>query len=423
MYAAGGLLVMAVIGLVAALASQSVAHAQALDDAVRTTNRIGIVVFEPLLPGYLRKEAAATRQLADDVADRKIGGRLTELTVWAGDGTVLYSDQAEEVGRRARPSVEVVAAVQQGRSTSAFKNRQSPDPANTVNEPGYGDRYVEVYVPLRIDGQPPLALEAYFDYQQVDDLASEILRQSLPLVLGPLVLLGLIQVPVILSLGKRLRRHEEDRSRLLERALAASDEERLRFAADLHDGPIQDLAGIGYALGAIAPGVAPEQAPLMQRVEAALGRSIASLRSLMSDLYPPDLGAATIETAIDELAKPLRAEGIEVRVAVGELSGVEPDTVASAYRVAREALVNVRKHARATNVGVTLSRSDPTRLRLVVSDDGVGLDPLHLDRRGEGHLGLRLLAERVDGLGGTLRVTSAPGEGTSLVADLPVASG
>ena len=60
------------------------------------------------------------------------------------------------------------------------------------------------------------------------------------------------------------------------------------------------------------------------------------------------------------------------------------------------------------------------RVRLVIADDGVGVDPSRLDRRAEGHLGLRLLTDRVESLGGQLLITSAVGQGTTVQAELPV---
>ena len=71
----------------------------------------------------------------------------------------------------------------------------------------------------------------------------------------PLLVLMLIQVPIAASLARRIRRQDADRSALLERNLSVSEKERVRVAADLHDGPIQELAGVGYALGAVASSV------------------------------------------------------------------------------------------------------------------------------------------------------------------------
>jgi two-component system NarL family sensor kinase len=254
------------------------------------------------------------------------------------------------------------------------------------------------------------------------------MMQTIPLVIAPLLLLQLLQIPASLSLARRLRRHEQERTRLLERGLATADQERARFAADLHDGPIQDLAGIGYVLGAVAPTVPEGQAPLMLRVQEALQRAIESLRSLMTDLYPPDLQTRTLTRIIADLAEPLRADGLDVDLRAAELPTLSTESVAALYRVGKESLVNIRKHAKATKVTLRLdlvSGSDAggvDRLRFVVEDDGVGVDESQLDRRAEGHLGLRLLTDRVESLGGQLAIVSGPGRGTRVEAEVPVRS-
>jgi signal transduction histidine kinase len=287
-------------------------------------------------------------------------------------------------------------------------------------------RFVEVYVPFTVAGQGPLVFEAYYDYRRVDNLARQLMMQTIPLVIAPLLLLQLIQIPASLSLARRLRRHEQERTRLLERGLATADQERARFAADLHDGPIQDLAGIGYVLGAVAPAVPERQAPLMSRVQEALTRAIESLRNLMTDLYPPDLDTRTLTQTLSDLAEPLRAAGVEVELEAGDLPPLSTESVAALYRVGKESLVNVQKHAQASRVVLRLDQvraaeaGGVDRVRLVVQDDGVGVDEGQIDRRAEGHLGLRLLTDRVESLGGQLEIVSRPGQGTRVEAEVPV---
>ena len=168
----------------------------------------------------------------------------------------------------------------------------------------------------------------------------------------------------------------------------------------------------------------PEQhAPLMLRVQDALQRSIRSLRALMTDLYPPDLAGGNLEETFAALP-PTSAGGTDVTIEVAPMPPLAEETVAALYRVARETLANVAKHAMRPWSGSAWSRSSPAprhtpQVRLEVSDDGTGVDPTDLDRRSEGHLGLRLLADRLDTLGGRLTVISRPGEGTTVRADLP----
>ena len=425
-----GLGIMLLIGVGAAFATQKVAQDQALEDSERITERMGRVVIRPQWDRYVDGDP---RLLDEAVRTRMSDGNLTEVTVWAADGRILYSDDPAHIGTRPTKPPEELAAALAGEITSGFEDG-APEagappagatPAGAASVPPDQHRYVEVYSPFDVPGHPRMVFEAYFDYDQVDRLAQRLLAQTLPLVLVPLVILQLVQIPVAISLARRLKRHENERARLLERALSVSDRERVRFAADLHDGPIQDLAGISYALGAVAPTVAERHAPLMARVQDALQRSIQSLRGLMTDLYPPDLRSGNLDQTIVTLAEQLRAEGLDVELELADLPPMGEESVAALYRVVRETLANVQKHAEADTVRISLglvAAAQPPRVRLVIADDGVGVDPSRLDRRAEGHLGLRLLTDRVEGMGGSLLITSAAGQGTTVQAELPLST-
>ncbi len=428
-----GSVVLLLVGLGAAFATRQVAQNQALDESVRTTQRVANLIIEPNLPGYLEKDPAESQELISTIENRMSDGYLTEVTVWGADGRVLFSNEAEDVGDIIQPTPQPVLDALEGRTTADFEdgppeaNGQSSTGVTSPNGEPPPVRYVEVYIPLKLDGFPTMAFEAYYDYSRVDELSDRLVRQILPLVLVPLLILQAIQIPVAVSLARRLKRHENDRSRLLERALSSSDAERVRFAADLHDGPIQDLAGIGYALGAVAPSVDPRHAPLIARVQEALQRSVQSLRTLMTDLYPPDLQDGNLTEAIGALTAPARTAGMEVDLQLDEVTGLSKDQVTTLYRVSRESLANVVKHSRAAHVTVSLNsrpavpaEHEQRWVRLVVADDGVGAEVAQLDRRAEGHLGLRLLADRVESLGGRFVVATGPGQGTSIEVELPL---
>ncbi|WP_375431262.1 sensor histidine kinase [uncultured Friedmanniella sp.] len=434
---------MAIVGVGAAFATRSVAQHQALNEAERSTKRLASNVVGPLLAGYRSGDSTDRADLERAVGQRMSDGSLTEVTVWREDGYIVFCSDPAAIGKTVDPPPEVAEALR-GHVSKGFEDGEpeADEPATGVTEtidspaadpgaspsssdPSGRNRYVEVYVPFDVAGEEPLVFEAYYTYERVDLVADELLRSTLPLVLGTLLLLQLIQIPVAVSLAGRLKRHEQDRARLLERALTVSDRERVRFAADLHDGPIQDLAGIAYALGAVAPSVPPQHVALMGRVEGALQRSIASLRSLMTDLYPPDLRSGTLQQTVRTLVEPLQEAGVAVQLELADVPLLDPESTATLYRVARETLSNVQQHAAATHLLVQLSvlgaaAGHPTDVRLVVQDDGVGLENHQLDRRHEGHLGVRLLMDKVESLGGELLITSAPGQGTRMQVTLPL---
>jgi signal transduction histidine kinase len=205
--------------------------------------------------------------------------------------------------------------------------------------------------------------------------------------------------------------------------LAASSRERGNIARDLHDGVLQDLAGAAYALGAARRASTPHDGGDIHRMldlsSVALERAINSLRTLVVEISPPDLTAQGLTAALGDLAVRLRSTcSIEVNLHVSLSEKVSPDAAATVYRAARECLVNVAKHARASEVDVTLTQEDGL-VRLAVTDNGLGMPTTARNGPANGHMGLALLTDAVRDLGGVL--TTAPGTagGTTVELILP----
>ena len=192
-------------------------------------------------------------------------------------------------------------------------------------------------------------------------------------------------------------------ARLERELLQASDREQLRLAQDLHDGLCQQLIGAAFLLrplrGVLGGGTAAAQ---LDEVDKLLAEAIAQARALVRSLHSPTLEAAGLAAALDELADhTARVFGVACRV--HDRAGVEPPAgcCAHLHRIAREAVVNAAKHARATAIDIELD-CDAGALTLVVRDDGVGIaSPLPAG------VGLRLMAYRARLLGASLEI--APG--------------
>lgn len=426
-----------VLGAGAFVATRNVAREQALDDAERQAVRLAGNVIAPLLGPGLAGDDAKLAQLREAVAERIKDKYITEVTIWDIDGTVVFSHDPSSEGMQVEPPDEAVAAIQEGATFAAFEDEPEIETA-AVDVDVDNEGFVEVYVPLTLTPDRILAFEVYYNYERVNTTANSLLRNILPLVLVPLVLLQIIQVPIAASLARRVKRQEADRARLLEQALMLSEKERVRIAADLHDGPIQDLAGIGYAIGAIGPSLPEEHQRLARTVGETVHHAVDSLRRMMVDIYPPDLTASELSETIEGLATPLRERDLRVDITDGGLPELDAETITALYRVAREALLNVVSHAQATEVKVALDEiplSLPYRgrdrdaggesrsaVRLVVTDNGVGFAEGDLDRRAEGHLGLRLLQDRVHSMHGVLTIEAPADGGTRVTAVLPARS-
>jgi two-component system NarL family sensor kinase len=396
--------------------SERIARANALAEAERAATRLGQLLVAPLLSDYLRGVPGAFEDLDRIVGYRTSDGSVTSVIIWTAEGTVLYATHPELIGQDFTPSADLLAAV--GGTVVADVDEE---PEASYDGAAAGPM-VEVYTPLTVNGQS-LAFEAYFSYDGIEREAILLRWQIIPMAVGALVALQLVQIPIATSLARRVRRHEAERARLMERALTESDRERRAVAADLHDGPVQDLAGVSYALGGLRMSVPAAQHASVDRLVDAVRHAVGSLRRLMVDIYPPDLSGPGLGLALGNLVEPLRALGMTVSLDTGPLPESSSETAAALYRTAKETLANVASHAGASHVWVRLQETEHEGrpgLLLEVADDGVGLPDTGIDRRSEGHLGLRLVVDRVTELGGRVEFGRRPGGGAVITTVIPV---
>ena len=200
------------------------------------------------------------------------------------------------------------------------------------------------------------------------------------------------------ELRARLAELQASRARLV----SATDSERRRIERDLHDGTQQRLVSIAMALGLAESKLAADRSavePVLREAREALTVALAELRELTQGIRPDDLARRA--------ALPVQLDVV--------VSGRLPEQVESAvYFVASEALANAAKHSHASNVRLSASNEDGV-VMLEVADDGIG------GATASGGSGLRGLADRVESLRGRLTVSSPPGRGTTLRAEIPCA--
>jgi signal transduction histidine kinase len=191
--------------------------------------------------------------------------------------------------------------------------------------------------------------------------------------------------------------------RLAERLFAAVDEERARIARDLHDDQAQLLAAARIAL----TGDRAEARAILKELEI-------ELRRRTRDLRPPALGKRTLAEALDAERARLAGSGISARIDMPAAGARMPRLVQEVcFRVAREAFSNVQRHAGASKVTLAIRR-DRGLTRISVADNGRGFDSARASS-GSGLAGLR---ERLELLGGSLRIESTP-RGVRLSAEVP----
>jgi signal transduction histidine kinase len=215
------------------------------------------------------------------------------------------------------------------------------------------------------------------------------------------------------------RLHAELRARLEElrgsraRVIEAGQSERQRLERNLHDGAQQRLIALALELSLLEEQVGddPEVAPRLAAARTEIASSLEELREVARGLHPAVVSAHGLEVALEQLAA--RA-AVRVRLTVRIGRRLPESLEVAAFYLVSEALANVAKHAEASGATVDLSR-DGSLLVVEVVDDGVGGAD---ETRGSG---LRGLADRVEALGGRLRVWSPAGRGTRLRAEIPCA--
>ncbi|MGB8350624.1 MAG: ATP-binding protein [Gaiella sp.] len=416
-FALAGLAVLAVFGAAAVLALRSLGNAEALRDARQFATLAGQGIVEPTVaPGLLRGRPEAIAAVDRMVQERVLGERVVRVKLWARDGRIVYSDEPRLIGTRFPLDAEKLDVLRTGATKASLSDLSGPE---NRYEREQGDLY-EVYLPIRAPDGTPLLFETYQRRSAVASTGRRIWMPFAALLLGSLLLLWLVQVPLAWRLGRRLQRTQAEREALLVRAVEASDDERRRIAADLHDGPVQDLAGISYSLSAAAQTEeSPATRSTLEHAAAGTRDAMRRLRSLLVEIHPPNLRASGLEAALADLLAPLQARGVETELRVDAPLGLDEEAERIVYRAAAEALRNVARHAGANRIAVSVER-DEIRVRLVVADDGAGFGPEDRERRREeGHVGLSLLEELAARAGGRLDVRSAPGEGTTFELELP----
>ena len=212
-----------------------------------------------------------------------------------------------------------------------------------------------------------------------------------------------------------------ENARLYQRAAAAAAlEERQRLARELHDSVSQALYGI--ALGArtarrrLGDSPPAQIAEPLDYVLSLAEAGLTEMRALIFELRPESIATEGLVAAISRQVAATQARyGITVEASLCDEPGLPIATKETVYRIAQESLHNTVKHARATRVDLSLA-CDGAALTLHIRDDGQGFDP---DGDFPGHLGLRSMRERAQGIRATLHIESAPGSGTAITLVIP----
>jgi two-component system NarL family sensor kinase len=381
---------------------------------------VGRGIIGPLLTdAALDGDPAALAQLDRVVRGHVLDDEIVRVKVRQRDGLVVYSDRAELIGQRLPLDASEVAAFESETGAGVVTDLRDPE---NVSEREFGT-VLEVDVGVDTPGGRRVIVDSFERSTGVFAGGRRLWLAFAPILLGVIILLWLTQGPLTWRMARQLRRGQEDRERLLVRAVEASDVERRRIAADLHDGVVQRLAGTAYSLAAAVerlPSASKDETKgMLDEAVVGVRRVMQELRSLIVEIHPPTLEQAGLEAALNDLVAPLAARGIASEVHVDD--GVHPTSQVEklVFRGAQEAVRNVIAHARAETVAIAVTKEEDV-VRLVVVDDGRGIDEQQrASKEHDGHVGLTLLAELAAEMRGTLTVATRVEGGTRLTLEVP----
>jgi two-component system, NarL family, sensor kinase len=403
------------------LSQETIAEAQRSAEAIARVQGLGVVqpeLTDPLLLG----DAEALAELDRVIRTRVLDARTVRVKIWDSTGRIVYSDEPRLIGETFPLGTD-----EQGALRSNLVNSEVSDLSRPENryERSFG-QLLEVYLPLQDSSGDKLLFETYQEYASVQAEQNRMMFEFGRVLVIGLLLLLVLAVPLAWSMARRLETAAVEREALLTRAVEASETERQKIASDLHDGVVQRLVGTGMSLGAASRKVEqgeagdtdPQVAKALQNSAGELREAVRELRTLIVKIAPSDLSAETLAEALGDLVGPLRSNGIDAEVQVGNCR-LDAGEARLMFRVAQEALRNVARHAGARHVQVEVATLAAGRT-LIVTDDGRGFDPDALaESQRQGHMGLKLLKSLAEDGGAKVRVVSSPGHGTRVEMSLP----
>jgi signal transduction histidine kinase len=212
---------------------------------------------------------------------------------------------------------------------------------------------------------------------------------------------------------RKVQSVDEQRRRLLARLVHAEEDERKRIAGDIHDDPIQKIVATSMRLQLLRHQLSdPEQLEVLDKLLSTVRGSIESLRHLIFELRPHALDEDGLGPALQDYLESIESD-FEFKLEQRVEKEPPAELRVLMYRVAQEAITNIRKHAQARRVHVLLTEQDGGYLVRIV-DDGVGFTAPETLQSARGHLGVSAMRERVEMAGGWCQLRSLPGDGTTV---------
>ena len=361
-------------------------------------------------------DSLSYRAFDKEVNLRIVGGETVRVKLWSLDGQVLYSDDARLVGEYFALSTVARDALR-GRISYAISDLA--DPAH-AGDRDFG-RLIEFYVPLQSAEHKILGL---FEVEQrVDELRNtvgHVQRNVWLAIVTGLGVLGISMGALTLASARVVNRRRQQAERLLTSLFRVQEEERKRTVGALHDDVGQPLYRLLHGLEGIRARLGGDHwvGGELSHLEGLVREIEQTLRAELRLLHRGVQVDLDLRSALEDLVETTEHEtDLHIDLTIAEEGEAQVNDAAriALLHAAREALTNVRKHAGAHRVAVSLSHSDG-RVFLEVKDDGQGIDSLV-------GLGLTTTRERLQAIGGGLAVSGHRASGTRFRAWVPAEEG
>lgn len=405
------------VGVAGSVISRRIAQSQSVHDVAQITDMYAESVIQPSLTNEMATDPAKAAALGPLVRNRMLSGTLVRVKLWSSQGTILYSDETRLVGKTFALDSGVQTALASPQTKAEVSDLSRPENSFERSE----GKLLEVYRPVWTPDGTELAFETYYRYNVVTDRSSQMWRGFVGVTLSSVAIIFVLLVPIMWTLLRRARRAQSQREAMMQRALDASQDERQRIAAALHDGIVQELAAASFAVGGGGEAAAARGdealAHDLRQAAATVRTSMGGLRSLVVDIYPPTLRSAGLSAALRDMTATLAGRSTEVQLQVDDeaVSRLTHEQQEAIFRIAQECLRNTVKHAGATVAWISV-QAEGDDVILQVSDNGKGFRAAD---RPEKHLGISLMSDVANSVNARLDLLTAPGQGTTWRMQVP----
>ncbi len=411
-----GVIALAVVAVAGVAVVRRLASDQAIEEARQVTQLDARLVQRRVDDGIVTGDARSLASVATVIYEAVLRDPVVRVKIWSQRGTILYSDESRLIGVTEPLGADEQQVLRDGGTVAAVSDL-------TADENRYERHFgelTEVYTRIETPNGTPLLFESYQLTSQINSASRDIAGTFTPVLITTIAGAAVVEITLTLMLIRRIRRTQRQRVRLMQHAVDASDRERRRIAADLHDGPVQEMAGLALALS--ARGQSSSDLPTGQVFQDAAGAvrdSVRALRRAIMGIYPPDLERAGLAAALEDLVDRLSEQGVRAELDLPPEMRLAPATEALLFRACQEAVRNIEKHADASRARVAL-RAEDAAVTLTVEDDGRGTNEgVGAVTDDAGHFGLSVLNDMVRDSGGTLTVRSNESGGTTVETRVP----